>query len=69
MDIQHDTAKVKSSDLAQRKLKPVPLLLCSLLFMSASYSYADENINETEVRKNHIEFGGAIRARFDFDPD
>ena len=69
MDIQHDTAKVKSSDLAQRQLKSVPLLLCSLLFMSAGYSYADDNMNETEVKKNHIDFGGAIRARFDFDPD
>ena len=56
MDIQHDTAKVKSSDLAQRQLKSVPLLLCSLLFMSAGYSYADENMNETEVKKNHIDF-------------
>ncbi|OTG66678.1 hypothetical protein [Acinetobacter silvestris] len=69
MDIQHDTAKVKSPDLAQRKPKSAPLLLCTLLFMSAGYSHADENMNEPGVKKNYIDFGGAIRTRFDFDPD
>lgn len=51
------------------KAKSAFALLLASTCVLTSLAYADEVVEESQSQKNRIDLGGAIRMRFDYDPD
>ncbi|MFW1766324.1 hypothetical protein ACG9X2_12760 [Acinetobacter bereziniae] len=59
---------VLSTQILQFKTFSALILFCTFTLMNAP-SYADEIADNTQTIQNRLELGGAIRMRFDYDPD
>lgn len=55
--------------LKDDKLKLASVFLFASSCFFSSLSYADDVVEESLTQKNRIDLGGAIRMRFDYDPD
>lgn len=52
-----------------RNIKILPVLLLAILSSFINKIYANETTIVAEKQENHIDFGGAIRTRFDYSSD